>query len=102
MPEAFQPVDHLVVSRAGSLAKESLKTVRQLPGTPSGPPDAGALVVLEEVGAGAEVLVLVGGTVGVADEVGVAVGLGDDVVVEADGLGDEVDDVAVDVGAGRW
>jgi hypothetical protein len=89
MPEAFQPVDHLVVSRAESLAKESLKTVRQLPETPSGPPDAGVLVVLEELGAGVDVLV--GGTVGVDPELGVEVGVGVDGEV-AEPLGDGVDE----------
>lgn len=128
MPEAFQPVDHLVVSRAESLAKESLKTFRQLPDTPRGPPVAGALVVLEELGAGADVLVgVVGGVVGVdADELGagadgeVAEALGDGVEEEAGALGEEVVDVvagaegeddagevgcaevAGDEGDGRW
>lgn len=97
MPEAFQPVDHLLVSRAESSAKESLKTFRQLPGMPDGPAEAGAPVVLGAVGAGVDVLV--GGAAGV---VGAVVGaeVGPEVGAE---VGAEVDTTLGGAeGATRW
>jgi len=104
MPEAFQPVDHLVVSRAGSPAKESLKTVRQLPGMPSGLVDAGVLgaVVGVELGVVGAVGVAVAlGAVGVLGVLGV---LGGGAVgVAADELEAEAGtDVDGETGAGRW
>src|SRR6185312_11707750 len=99
MPEAFQPVDHLLVSRAESLAKESLKTVRQLPGMPSGLADAGALGVLDVPGVLGALVALgaleeAGAEADVLGTLGLEVGTG--AVGEADVDGED------GAGAGRW